>query len=263
MADESVPFIEIDFTARGPDGAVFDTTELAVAQAEGLEGRGRFKPLVTPLAHGYLLEGLYDALKDKKKGSYTVEMPAEKAFGRKDPKRIKLISLSKFRANDMRPYPGMEVEVDGERGVVRSVNSGRVLVDYNHPMAGKRVTYELELKRFVTDPGECFTALLELVLGVPSSMVTSELDGKALKVTLSVHEKVPDAMFTEIAKIGAQLIEGVETIEIEQVEHDHSQHDHADDGAAPTETPAPVKSGAGDEGPGAAQGSSPARSSDA
>lgn len=227
MADESVPFIEIDFTARGPDGAVFDTTSFAVAQAEGLEGRGRFKPLVTPLAEGYLLEGLYEFLKGKKEGSYSVGIPAEKAFGRKDPKRIKLISLSKFRANDMKPYPGMEVEVDGERGVVKSVSSGRVLVDYNHPMASRDVTYEVEVKGFVTDPGVCFTALLELVLGVPESMVTTELDGKTLKVTLSVHEKVPDSMFTEIAKMGAELIEGVDAIEVEQVEHDHSAHDHA------------------------------------
>lgn len=216
MADESVPFIEIDFTAKSTDGTVFDTTSLDVAKEHQLEGRGRFVPLISPLAQGYLLEGLYEFLQDKKEGSYSIDIPAEKAFGAKDPRKIKLIGLGKFRENDMRPYPGLEVDVDGRRGVVRSVNSGRVLVDFNHPMAGKDVVYDVELKRFVEDPGECFGSLLLLILGIPSSRVTSTLDGRKLSVVIEVQQRVPDAMFAELAKMGSELIASVDEIVVEQ-----------------------------------------------
>ena len=228
---DSVPFIEIDFTARDEEGEVFDTTKLDVAKQEGLQGRGRFKPMRAPLKEGYLLKGLYDFLKDKKKGSYTVELEPEQAFGKKDGKLIKLISAGKFRDADMTPRPGLEVEVDNRRGVVRSVSGGRVLVDFNHPMAGKTVVYEIEHHGFVEDPGECFKALMQLVLNVPPSMLTTEMDGTTLKVMIEVHQKVPDAMFAEIGRIGAEMIEGVEKVEIEQVEHDHSKHDHAPEDA--------------------------------
>lgn len=214
MADTKVPFVEIDFTARS-DGRVFDTTKRDVAESEGL-GQGRFKPLISPLERGYLLEGLYEFLKDKTEGSYTVEIGPEKAFGAKDPKKTKLLSLGKFRQNDMKPYPGLEVEVDGARGVVKNVSSGRVIVDFNHPMAGKTVVYEVELKRFVTDPGECFKALLRLILSVPEELVSAERDGSKLNVVISLKRQVPDAMFAEIAKMGSELIEGVDEIVVEQ-----------------------------------------------
>jgi FKBP-type peptidyl-prolyl cis-trans isomerase 2 len=220
----SVPFIEIDFTARS-DGAVFDTTRIEVAQAEGLEGKGRFKPLISPLAPGYLLEGLYDFLKDKKEGSYSVEIAPEKAFGKKDPRKTKLLGLGKFREHDMNPYPGMEVEVDNARGVVRSVSSGRVLVDFNHPVAGRTVTYDIELNRFVTDPGECFKALLHLILSVPEEIVSTEQDGKKLVVTITLTKQVPDAMFAEIANIGSELIGGIDDIVVEQKISDPSASD--------------------------------------
>lgn len=210
----SVPFIEIDFTARS-EGAIFDTTRPDVAQAAGLQGRGA-APLVSPLAEGYLLEGLYEFLKDKKEGTYSIDIPAEKAFGKKDAKKIRLVGLGKFRQNDMKPYPGMEVEVDNARGVVRSVSSGRVLVDFNHPLAGKAVSYDVELKRFVSDPGECFAALLNLLLGMPKDRVSSRVEGSKLTVTVSLKQQVPDAMFSELATMGSELIEGVDEIVVEQ-----------------------------------------------
>ena len=212
---DSVAFIEIDFTARS-EGVVFDTTLREVAQAEGLEGRGRFEPLIAPLAPGYLLEGLFEFLQGKKEGSYTIEIPAEKAFGKKDAKKIKLVSLGKFRKNEMNPYPGMEVEVDQMRGVVKSVSSGRVLVDFNHPMAGKTVEYTVELKRYVTDPGECFASLLNLIIGMPRTLVTATQSEKKLSVVVTLKEQVPGAMFSELARMGAELIDGIDEITVEQ-----------------------------------------------
>ena len=37
----------------------------------------------------------------------------------------------------------MQLDIDGRRATVRSVNGGRVILDYNHPFSGKEVHYML------------------------------------------------------------------------------------------------------------------------
>ena len=40
---------------------------------------------------------------------------------------------------------------DGKMGKVLSVSGGRVLVDFNHPLAGKEVIYEINVKKIIQD----------------------------------------------------------------------------------------------------------------
>lgn len=154
-------FVELDFIATA-DGKVFDTTKPDVAKDHGLKGEA--KPLIVPIGSStkYILRGLDEFLLGKTIGKYKVTIPAEKAFGNKMPGLFRLYSLSAFKSFNINPEPGLTVNIDGNLGIIKTVSSGRVLVDFNHPLAGKDVVYDIEVKRIVDDINEKIRALIQL-----------------------------------------------------------------------------------------------------
>jgi FKBP-type peptidyl-prolyl cis-trans isomerase SlpA len=81
------------------------------------------------------------------KGSFTV-LP-EKAFGQHNPSNIQQIKRSSFAA-DMTLSQGLVVSfADANRGelpgVIQTIGDDEVTVDFNHPLAGKALTFKVEI----------------------------------------------------------------------------------------------------------------------
>ena len=112
---------------------------------------------------GFLLKGLEEALLEMNANEKkTIEIPPEKAFGNRDPKLLSLIPISEFRKHDTKPEPGMFFQADNMRGRVLSVSGGRVQVDFNNPLAGKTLVYDLEVKEIIENVEEKVRALFEI-----------------------------------------------------------------------------------------------------
>ncbi|HZD12089.1 MAG TPA: hypothetical protein VE177_01045, partial [Candidatus Binatus sp.] len=47
--------------------------------------------------------------------------------------------------------PGAQVELEGRPAVVRAVGAGRVQVDYNHPLAGRTLVYDISIEKLMDD----------------------------------------------------------------------------------------------------------------
>lgn len=193
-------FVELDYTGRiKNDKVVFDTTIEQVARDNGIHNpRFKYKPVIVCIGEGHLVKGLDDALVGKGIGKYTVEVEAEHAFGKKTAELLKLIPMKLFAKDNVKPFVGLEVNVDGSLGIVRSVSGGRVIVDFNHPLASKDLVYDVEIKRIVTDPLEKTRALLEL-MSVPFQTIDI-IDDKAevvLKTGLPPKE-ITDSLAEQI-----------------------------------------------------------------
>ncbi len=145
-------FVKIEYTGYDEAGNVFDSTSGEIAkQLHGKEGA-----MLIVLGIDYLVQGMEDALFAMKKGEereFTV-LP-EKAFGSRQKNRLKIFPIGEFYHNELDPYPGaviqMETELGTLNGMVKSVNSGRVLVDFNHPLADQSVKYKLRLADLIED----------------------------------------------------------------------------------------------------------------
>jgi len=176
-------FVELDYTGRiKDDKVVFDTTLEQTAKDNNIHNPGfRYKPVIICVGEKHVVKGLDDALIGKKPGKYTIEVKAENAFGRKTAELLKLIPMRLFEKDNIKPFVGLEVNVDGTLGVVRSVSGGRVIVDFNHPLASRDLVYDVEIKRIITDPLEKIKALLEL-LGIPFKDI-DVIDDKAIITT--------------------------------------------------------------------------------
>lgn len=131
----------------------------------------------------FVISGIDEALQQLQVGEKkSVEIPPEKGFGEREQKLIKLIPLSEFRKHDTNPYPGMIVNADNLRGRVLSVASGRVKVDFNHPLAGKTLVYDLELKEKIEVRTEKAKALVEFYTKLPKEKIIVNMTEKDIEI---------------------------------------------------------------------------------
>lgn len=143
-------FILLDYTGKVKEtGKVFDTTIESVAKDEGLWREGElYEPKLIVVGEGWMLKSLEEKLVGLKiNEKETVEIPPELAFGNRDPSKVKMVPLRRLTARDIRPTPGMRIEWDGRLAIVRTIGSGRVQLDFNPPLAGKTLVYEVTVKK--------------------------------------------------------------------------------------------------------------------
>src|SRR3989338_7882631 len=142
-------FVEIEYTGKlREDGAIFDTTDEKVAKEHNLHSHSDYGPVVICVGEEQLLKGIDKSLEGKGIGDeYDADIRPEDAFGSKDARLIQLIPTNKFKQQKIQPMQGMQLNIDGMLGIVKTVSGGRTLVDFNHPLAGKELSYKIKINR--------------------------------------------------------------------------------------------------------------------
>jgi len=153
-------FVKISYTARLEDGTIIDSTDEEVAKEAGLSERARYGDIVVVVGERHVIEGLDDGLEGKEVGfKGTIEVEPEKAFGEYDPDNKDVITLTKLKE---KPYPGQRIQVGDRYGTVERIIGRRVIVDFNHPYAGKKIIFDVEIKEKIEDQIEKVKALFLL-----------------------------------------------------------------------------------------------------
>ena len=135
-------FLTLHYRLAGPDGAdVINTFN--------------DKPATLSLGTGQLAPAMESRLIGLAEGvRQTFELPAGEAFGERNPEllqRVKLALLHELGDRDAEYGVGDVVQFptpDGQgayAGVVREVGEGWLLFDFNHPLAGQPVRFEVQV----------------------------------------------------------------------------------------------------------------------
>lgn len=157
-------FIEIEFIGRVKGGEIFDTNIPEEAEKLGIRPE-EIKPFVVCAGHGMLVSGFDRALEGKEIGKkYKIEIEPKDAFQERHRELVKLIPLKIFTEKKVQPVPGMTLALDNTLVKIISVSGGRVLADFNNPLAGKIIEYDFTIKRKLEDIGEKVNALSEFFL---------------------------------------------------------------------------------------------------
>ena len=154
-------FVELDYTGRVKGGQVFDTN--IDKELKKLNMNAKAKIMVVCIGQNMILPAIDQFLIGKEAGkSYKLELPPEKAFGKRKRELIKIIPMSVFRKQNVSPQIGMVFSFDNLLGKITTVSGGRVIVDFNNPIAGKEVIYELNIKRKLTEQREKIKSLMSI-----------------------------------------------------------------------------------------------------
>ena len=191
-------FIELDYTGKLEDGTVFDTTEEKVAKEKGFyQEKMKFGPATICVGENQILPGLDKNLIDKELGKeFEVKLSPEEAFGKRDIKKMKIMPISAFKEHNMQPQPGLQIEADGETGTITRVSGGRVIVNFNHPLAGKEVVYIVKVNKKITDPKEQIISFLSTSMRMPEDKIdVSVAEDKAeIKLPMQLPEQFTEAI---------------------------------------------------------------------
>ena len=188
------------------DGTVFDITQKSVSESSGLHAHDKvFAPAVVCIGERQLLPGLDDALVDKEMGKeYSVTLPPEKTFGKKDIKKMKIVPMNAFKEHKVQPHPGLQIDMDGERGVITQISGGRVIVNFNNPLAGREIVYDFKVNKKITDQKEQAIIYLHNSFGIPKDKVNVEI--KEQKATVELPFEFPAQILELLSKKMIDLV---------------------------------------------------------
>jgi peptidylprolyl isomerase len=130
--------VKVHYTGKFEDGKVFDSS------------RERGQPLEFTLGQGRLIKGFEKAVTGMSVGeTRTVDIPPEDAYGPRNEDLVRKMERDKF-PEKIKPEVGTYLNIRQPDGgmletMITEVTDDLVTLDANHPLAGKTLTFELEL----------------------------------------------------------------------------------------------------------------------
>lgn len=126
----------VNYTGRLEDGTIFDSSLN--------EGR---EPLTSTLGQGQLISGFENGLMEMIVGEKkTIEIEPEQAYGNYIPEMVTLVGLNQVPEG---VKVGETLQGNTPNGpinvLVKEINENGVVLDANHPLAGKKLIFDLEV----------------------------------------------------------------------------------------------------------------------
>lgn len=148
-------WVKIDYVARLKENSkVFDTTMEDIARSERIfdEKRAYNSLLCRVGDERFLIPGLARNLVGLELNSpQTFEIDAKDAYGERDSKKIEMVPTKRLRKANLDPRVGNRVQLAGKSGTIIWVGGGRSRIDYNHPLAGKDLTFDVTVVEHLED----------------------------------------------------------------------------------------------------------------
>ena len=142
----------IDYAAGYLNGTLFDTTFEEAAKAAGIYNPNRiYQPAQVVVGQGRIVMGVEEALIGMKEGeAKTVRIPPEKAYGSYRNDSIRQIPIRAFGNRTNGLEEGAAIMLRTQQGdipvVITSIGETNITADFNHPLAGKTVTFAIILR---------------------------------------------------------------------------------------------------------------------
>ena len=209
-----------NYTAKVKDtGEAIETTSEGEAKKFGIvDSERRYGPRLVAVGEGWVLAGLEEEMKKMETGEKrAIELPPAKAFGERDPTKLRMVPLRKFGERASELAVGDTVEVENRVGTVRFIGSGRAQVDFNHRLAGKTLTYELEVVKKLETEDEKIRALIERRFVTEGEKVKFSVEGGGGALSIEIPEELFLLEGLQIIKRGIssdifRFLKGIENV---------------------------------------------------
>jgi FKBP-type peptidyl-prolyl cis-trans isomerase 2 len=133
---ESNSAVSVNYTGKLEDGTIFDSSLV--------EGR---EPLNVTLGQGQLIKGFENGLLGMTVGeSKSIEIESEDAYGEYLDYLVQEVPLSQMPGDvEIGTQLFSQTEMGPVNFVVKEIKNDSVILDANHPLAGKKLVFDLKL----------------------------------------------------------------------------------------------------------------------
>jgi FKBP-type peptidyl-prolyl cis-trans isomerase 2 len=145
MSVKKFDWIKVEYEGTFDDGTVFDSTKMNGGA-----------PLKFQVGMGQLIKGFDSSVMDKNIGDkYTIRLEPSEAYGDVKEGMTQSVPKAQFpKGVDL--APGLMLMVMGPQGQmpasIKSVEEDEVVIDLNHPMAGKVLNFKIKIVETNCEP---------------------------------------------------------------------------------------------------------------
>ena len=135
-------YVTLYYKGTLDDGSIFDQTT-------------EENPAVFQVGVGALIEGFDNGLLGMKVGEKKkIVIPPALAYGEFDPSRIVQVERKQLEDANVPILVGVTVGSSAGQGIIRAIdeNTEKVSLDFNHPLAGKTLTFDVEILKIDNKP---------------------------------------------------------------------------------------------------------------
>jgi peptidylprolyl isomerase len=124
--------VKFSYVGKIKDGSVFDTSDA---------------PITSEVGTGKLIDGLDKGMLSMSEGEEkTIEINPEQGYGDEDPGLVSSIPRKAFQENNLEPELGMRLKTPKGKCYVSRVSEEDVEVNFNHPLAGKTLVFDVKVE---------------------------------------------------------------------------------------------------------------------
>lgn len=147
MKVEKGDFVVFNYIGKFENGEIFDTTYENIAKEAGIYTEDRtYGPLGANVGVGELISGMDEGLIGMEVGEKkTITIPPEKGYGMPRDDLIIDVPTSEFEKAGIEPIEGAYIMTDSGIARITAVGEENVTLDFNHPLAGKTLIFEVEI----------------------------------------------------------------------------------------------------------------------
>lgn len=209
------------------DNKVVETTSESVAKEANIYRPDEvYEPRLIILGENKLWEPLENALLNADEGKdVEVEIPPEKAYGPRDPSKVRITSIREFHRHGVVPKVDDVVEIEGNRARVISISGGRVTLDFNHPLAGKTLVVRGKVvKRLAAKEEKVGYIVKQYMPRLQLDKISASFsqDGSELHVKLPaealLYEKVGNILLQIASDLGSRFGEVKKVVFSQEIE---------------------------------------------
>lgn len=211
-------FVEIEYVGRIKEsGEVFDLTDEKLAKEKKIfNPKTVYGPITIILGAGHVLKGLDKEIQKLRIGeNKKIVLEAKDAFGERDAKLFRIFPVSFFKKQKVNPMPGQIVDLGRAKGRVLSVAGGRVRVDFNHPLAGKSLEYEIKINKIIKNIKEKILSILKFYTAKDNYNINAE-NGK-VKIVIAEMINIPLEIKKKMAEEIKKYVSGIKEVEFSEV----------------------------------------------
>jgi FKBP-type peptidyl-prolyl cis-trans isomerase 2 len=138
MAVKKGEWIKVEYTGTLDDGTIFDST-----------GTNGGNPLKLQVGAGQLIKGFDESVQGKASGEeYSIRLEPSEAYGEYKGGLTHKVPKDQFpKGAELKP--GLMIMVSGPQGQIpasiKSIEEDEVIIDLNHPMAGKVLNFKIKI----------------------------------------------------------------------------------------------------------------------
>jgi len=198
---EKGDIIRLQYDSYTDDGKLIETTDAEKAKAAGIyDEHNVYKPMVVIVGSGRLLKPLEEEIKKSNLGEEKeITIPPEEAFGVRDPNNVKVLSMRELERREIEPELGKTIKIGDKYGRITAISPGRVVIDFNHPLAGKSIKYKFKIAEKIDNEIDKIKAIIELNYNKDLEKFIIEV-GDSITITVPDSAKIDENWL--IAKFG-------------------------------------------------------------